>query len=151
MDNLYQYTQCGLDYIYLEGGWTKHSTPYGEGVSIEDVDQLHRAIARVVVASPQALRGQELRFLRSLLDLSQAGVASVLGTTRGCVARWEGEPETALPPASDRTLRLFYAQKEGGNELVQRICDLLTEIDELQHQDSVMEHNAQGWQARAAA
>ena len=68
MTDRYHYTQCGLDYVYLENGFRLEETPYGAGVSIEDADELHEAIALSIITSPHAIRGQELRFLRAMLE-----------------------------------------------------------------------------------
>jgi putative transcriptional regulator len=32
----YHYTECGLDNVYLENGFTVHKTAYGRGVSISE-------------------------------------------------------------------------------------------------------------------
>ena len=109
MKGSYHYTGCGLDYVYLANGFRRQKTPYGSGVSITDADGLHKAIARHIVSSPPRLRGQEIRFLRSMLDVSQAGLGDILGVSRATVARWEGNAETPIPSGTDRALRLFYA------------------------------------------
>ena len=49
-----------------------------------------RVIANWIVQQRHTLRGQEVRFLRSLLDLSQAGLGEVLGVSRPTVARLGG-------------------------------------------------------------
>ena len=61
MTERYHYTECGLDYVYLVNGYTWHQTPYGRGVSIEDADGLHDAIALGVIISPHALRVMQTR------------------------------------------------------------------------------------------
>jgi len=52
-----------------------HATEHGPGYSIQRIDDLHAAIALAVVSSPLPLRDQELQFIRSMLHLSQAGLA----------------------------------------------------------------------------
>jgi DNA-binding transcriptional regulator YiaG len=80
-------------------------------VAIDEVDAVHAAIARELVTSRNRLRGQKVRFLRSLLDISQSGLARILGASRPSVARWEARPNTPIPPASDRLLRLIYERQ----------------------------------------
>lgn len=134
MTEVYHYTGCGLDYVYLLDGYDVKETRHGKGVAIKDIAELHEAIALDVVSRPDPLRGQEVKFLRSMLRLSQAGIARVLRQQRGCVARWEADREKDIPGAADSALRMFYALKAGRHELAERLVDVLTELDELEHQ-----------------
>ncbi len=150
MTEQYHYTQCGLDYVYLVNGFSIEETPYGPGVAIEKADQLHDLIARTIITSPHALRGQEVRFLRSMLDVSQTGLGDLLGKSRASIARWEAAEHEPIPGEADRFLRVFYAHKIEGHELVEEILALLTEIDELEHRLATFEDTETGWQALAA-
>lgn len=85
----YHYTACGLDYVYLQNGFRVRETSHGRAVSIEDARGLHSAIATMIVTVPDRLRGQDVRFLRAQLKLSQESLAKALRTKRGSVARWE--------------------------------------------------------------
>jgi DNA-binding transcriptional regulator YiaG len=137
MSHGYHYTACGLDYVYLVNGYTMHETCQGSGVSIEDARELHERIALDVVGRPHPLRGQEVRFLRGMLRLSQEGLAHVLRQKRGSVARWEAAPRKKIPGAADTALRMFYALKAGGHETATKLIELLQEADELEdHPDS---------------
>lgn len=151
MSERYHYTECGLDYVCLLNGFQIHETPYGRGVAIQHADSLHKAIALVVISSPHALRGQEVRFLRSLLDVSQAGLGDILGTSRATIARWEAAAHQAIPGGSDRALRMFYALKVRGHEFAEQMVDLLSKIDELEHSLALFEETEQGWEERQAA
>ena len=73
MSEYFHYTTSGLDYVYLANGFRLIEGEYGAGYSIDDLDGLHNVMAHHVIASPARLRGQEVRFLRSMLDISQAG------------------------------------------------------------------------------
>lgn len=140
MPELYHYTSCGLDYVYLRNGYVERQTRHGTGVAIHDAGALHEAIARAVITRPERLRGQEVRFLRSLLKLSQDGLARILRTQRASVARWEGRPNHQVPGTADSALRLFYALRADHHGLAEQICDVLAEIDDLEHQIAVMGH-----------
>jgi len=131
---LHHYTACGLDWVYLENGFKVEETAYGRGMSVENADELHEAIAREVILSPALMRGQELRFLRSLLDCSQSGLAHSIGVTRATVARWEAEPNAPISPTADRVVRLLYAGSELKDKTVQRILELMSDIDALDRQ-----------------
>lgn len=132
-DKLYHYRECGLDYIYLQNGVKFHETPYGKGVSIVAADQLHEAIAREIVLSPSPIRGQEARFLRSLLDISQADLARTMGTTRISITRWESKPDGELPGTADTALRLIYTSNADKGSLIKRTMDMLRERDDAIH------------------
>ena len=59
----YHYTDSGLDNVWLEDGYTIENDPdYGEIISIEQVQDLHRFLGRMLVALPRPLNGAEFRF-----------------------------------------------------------------------------------------
>lgn len=89
-----------------------------------------------------------MRFLRSLLDLSQSSLARIIGASRATVARWEGEPDARIPGASDRALRMFIALKASGNEHAGRLVELLQDLDEREHASVVFEEAAGAWRRR---
>ena len=124
----YHYKLCGLDYVYLKNGYRLHNTHYGQGVSIERADALDRVIAIRVLISHSRLRGQEVRFLRSLTHLSQTELSVRLGVKRITVARWETAPNTPIPGPADRVLRLVAANILFEGPLTPIIMDLLPEI-----------------------
>ena len=146
----HHYTESGLDYVYLANGFTTVETPYGVGTAIADADRLHSAIARTVIASPAALRGQEVRFLRARLGVSQSALGKILGASRATVARWEGAPDSAIPATADRALRLFYAVKAEGEEVAARVIALLPEIGEPAHALTFSDDPKAGWRQLAA-
>ncbi|NQV55906.1 MAG: helix-turn-helix domain-containing protein [Rhodospirillales bacterium] len=82
----------------------------------------------MVVATPGRLRGQEVRFIRSMLDLSQKQLADRLGVSRVTVARWEGKSSTPIPGAADRLLRMIYAIEMFTADGVEHVYSMLTEI-----------------------
>lgn len=126
----YHYTLCGLDYVVLHSGYRFHETEYGDGVSIERTDDLDRVIAVRVITSHARIRGQEVRFLRSLTEFSQTDVANLLGVKRITIARWEGAPNTPVPGPADRVLRLLFAYHILGADTVAEIPELLSEISD---------------------
>jgi len=124
----YHYKSCGLDYVYLLNGYEEKETPYGSGVSFRAADKLDNVLASMVVATPGRLRGQEVRFIRSMLDLSQKQLADRLGVSRVTVARWEGKSSTPIPGAADRLLRMIYAIEMFTADGVEHVYSMLTEI-----------------------
>ena len=152
----YHYVNCGLDYVYLRNGYREVETPHGRGVAIADARGLHEAIALAIVTSPRPIRGQEVRFLRAQLKLSQEGLAHIIGVRRGAVARWEGRPGEAIPGPADTSLRAFYALKARKDELADRVLRLLEEIDARRHgieaaRDATFRETDSGWECDRAA
>ncbi|MBF0333547.1 MAG: transcriptional regulator [Alphaproteobacteria bacterium] len=112
MNEPHHYIECGLDYVYILNGFTVHETGYGPAVEVDGADALDRQIALAIVNHQGALTGQEVRFLRGLLDLTQAELGFLLGKDAQSVARWE-RLKTAIPPTEDRALRQIYLEETG--------------------------------------
>ncbi len=146
---LFRYTDSGLDYIYLVNGYEVTVGPDGdEYYSIKNVDALHSKIAELIVRSPSPIRGQELRFLRSILDLSQAGIAELIGNTRPTIARWESERTTPIDPTADRFLRVVYELKMDGH--ANDIIEMLQEIDrDAEIEKTNLQMSKAGWRLAA--
>jgi DNA-binding transcriptional regulator YiaG len=134
----YRYTMCGLDYVYLLNGYRVHDTRYGRGVAIENADTLDRVIAVRVLLSHSRLRGQEVRFLRSLTHQSQAELATNLGLKRLTVARWEGAINTPIPGPADRALRVLCGHELFSDKLNDLLLPLFPEITDTHPEDIVM-------------
>lgn len=106
---LYHYTMCGLENVYLENGFDIHETDYGRGVAIHRANMLDAAIANAVVRNTAPLTGKEFRFLRGQLDKTQLEMAGLLGYDTQTVARWE-KGEHPVNPAADRLMRVLYLE-----------------------------------------
>lgn len=129
----YHYTESGLDTVFLENGYEYKNHPGGRTVTIQDIDGLHRAIGRALVAKRQRLTGKEFRYLRTELLLSQANLASVLKVTELTIGRWE-KGQTEIPLSAEAIVRIMFAEtvreKKGRvRDLLERIADLEDEID----------------------
>jgi len=124
---MYHYTELGLPNVWLVNGYTVHDTPYGKGVSITDLEGLHRVIGQLLLSKPR-LTGAEIRFLRKELGCSQRGLAEIIGTSEQTVSLWERD-RGQMPPASDRILRLFYAEHVSGNVQVRKFMEQRAEAE----------------------
>ena len=147
-EGLLHYTLCGLDYVYLVNGFMYEDTEYGPTVAVDDVDGLHHAIAADIVNYRAHLAGQEIRFLRKELDISQSGLATMLGVDQQTVARWE-KNQTNIPGPADRLLKVLYEVHVGGDENMAKLIATLAEIDDLNHRDRTFEEGDGGWQLAA--
>jgi putative transcriptional regulator len=105
----YHYTECGLDYVYLDNGFEIVETPYGRHVSIMEPSRLHREIGKLVVSHERPLTAQEVRFLRIEMDLSVDALARRLELSAQALERVE-RGEEPCPPEADRSLRRMYLE-----------------------------------------
>ena len=104
----YHYTECGLKNVYLANGYSVHKTKHGEGVSVKDVGGLHKAIGEFLLEKPK-LAGDEIRFLRKELGLSQKDMGELVGTSDQTIANWE-KGKTEVNRAADLCLRAHYRE-----------------------------------------
>ena len=121
---LHHYVESGLDYVWLAGGFVREETPYGAAVMVENASALDRALADVVLRHRRHLTGQEVRFLRGLVDLTQEDLGKLLGKDAQSVARWE-RSKTKIPPTEDRALRQIFFEYLGSQ---QRFTDTTRQV-----------------------
>jgi putative transcriptional regulator len=131
-NGIYQYTESGLDTVFLVGGFEFEDTDRGKTVTIHDIDGLHRAIGAALACNRQRLTGKEFRFLRSELLLSQASLAKILGVRELTIARWE-KGQSEIPVSADAIVRQLFKESIGKTgsikQLLERIADLEDDID----------------------
>ena len=148
---MYHYTGCGLKNVFLANGYRETETPYGKGVSIVDLEGLHDTIAKALVSKPAPLSGEELRFLRNELDLSQKTLAKTLGISDQSIARWE--KQGGASPEGDRLIRLVYAGTKWGDKRLAPFIEQLNRIEQKQGRNKMVlreHHNSWEHQAKAA-
>ncbi|MFO1081913.1 MAG: helix-turn-helix domain-containing protein [Reyranellaceae bacterium] len=153
-DDLFHYVQSGLDDVWLTGGVETVQTDYGNGFRIFHAEELHEAIAKGIINGARRLRGQEARFLRVLLNLSQEGLAKILGVDRATVIRWERAREKALTMIQDIALRTTYAARTNGDDFLLNVIKEMQDADEKAHGDAyrqVFEASNHGWREKQAA
>jgi DNA-binding transcriptional regulator YiaG len=109
-DEMYQYRDCGLDNVWLSGGFERSDSPYGEVVFVRDMDGLHQCIAQCLVSKAGPLSGPEFRFLRTELDLSQSAMGLLCGRDERTVRSWESSEEGICEPANT-IVRFVYTQR----------------------------------------
>lgn len=106
---MYEYTGCGLDGIFLKNGFTEVETSYGKGVTIEDLEGLHRAIAADILRQKTPMSGHQFRFLRKEQDLIQEEMAALLRVDVQTIANWEKKGVECVPGPSDVAMRAYYS------------------------------------------
>jgi len=142
----YHYTECGLRNIWLASGYKMVDTDYGTGVSIHDIEGLHRAIGESL-ASKAKLTGAEFRFLRKEMDMSQKALAVLFGNSDQAVAKWEKKGQ--IPRLADRMMRLVYLEHIGGNVQIINTIERLNDTDQAEHERITAEESVNGWRIAA--
>lgn len=146
----YHYTECGLRNVYLENGYRYIETPRGKSVSIHDLDGLHKAIGLFLVTSKRDLSGDEVRFLRHEMLMSQSTLAKLLGISEQAIRRWE-TGKIAIPKPSEALLRLLY--RDHINDKDGKISAILKKVaeleEELNNHELLFKDTKEGWQSAA--
>jgi len=151
----YHYKMCGLDDVYLLNGFAVKETSYGSGVTVSDVDGLHRAIGFLLINERKALSPKELRFLRKEMGLTQAELGLRIGQSDQQVARWE-KGECIIPGPAERLIRILYtvayvpAKRRAPllNKLLKQL-DMLTKTDQTNAPKLVLIENNGEWKKAA--
>ena len=145
---LYHYTECGLDNVFLVNGFQFVEERGGRGVIIEDMDGLHDAIGAFLANEKKPLTGKEFRFLRHEINITQSDLAKLLAVDEQTVARWEKGKTKNFGPA-EKLIRVLYQERRGGNKKVREALEVLAEIDEFVNEEFHFEDTADGWQRAA--
>ena len=124
---MYHYTECGLKNVWLSNGVVTKQTPYGETTAIKNVKALHLAIGRTIAQSPEKLKGDQVRFLRTEMDWSQKRLASILAVKELTVGRWERNETKVTGPARMALCLLYLSYSE--NPEITELVDNLAALD----------------------
>jgi putative transcriptional regulator len=148
---MYHYTESGLRNIYLVNGFKQHNTAYGKGIAFDNIEGLHREIGRHLCAYRPRLTGLEFRFLRHELDLSQSGLATLLGNNEQAVALWE-KSKVKVPAWADRLMRALYREHMGENVQIRKLIEAIAELENSKALPTRFEarETAKGWILKAA-
>lgn len=142
----HHYLDCGLDNVWIEGGFDEIESPYGNGVAIHDLDGLHRCIAQCLVNKHGPLTGREFRFLRNELDLSQLALGSLCGRNERTVREWETRDEPVEEPANT-IVRFIYQQRVDPSTSYEELHRLIKQFQALDKElhEMKLRSTAEGW------
>jgi len=144
----YHYRACGLDDVYLMNGFTVEETGYGRGVSVHNVDGLHRAIGWHLICGRKRLSAREFRFLRKQMGFTQDQLAKRLRVDVQTVARYEKD-QAAIPGAVDAIVRVLYAiyliPEDRRMEVLTGLVDELEDREDSANRTMYFRQTNEGW------
>ena len=106
----FHYTACGLDNVYIEGLSEVVDHAGNSTITIAGINQLHKVICEGIVCHSNSMNGDELRFLRSEMGMTQAELAGFLHCAPLTVGRWErGEGE--IGGSNEALIRMLAIEK----------------------------------------
>jgi len=85
---IYHYLECGLDNIWLRNGFIIEKIDGEKPVKIEDLDGPFRGIGTEICGN-RFVSGDEFRFLRKELDMSQLKLGEIVRVSENSIANWE--------------------------------------------------------------
>lgn len=148
IDGWLHYTGAGLNNVWLRNGFEEKETPYGKGLVVHHLEELHRAIGLFLVNNREELSGEELRFLRKEMELPQSQLAELLDVTTDTLRGWENGRSAISGPA-DKLVRFVYMEAVSAQP-VTRIRERLERIAELNREVHAgrleFEETAEGWE-----
>lgn len=142
----YHYTESGLKNVYLVNGFEIVKTPYGEAVSIEDVEGLQRVIS-LNLCHKKHLTGTEFRFLRKEMGMSQNGLGKTLGVDEQTLAKWEKTGR--VPKTADRFMRLFFLETINHNVKIKDYVEQINQTDRDTPVELDLQQTSDGWKQAA--
>ena len=103
----YCYTESGLSSVVLMNILVFHCTKCSAIVpEIPDAGWLHRVISLDLMTKETLLSGEEIKFVRKTAGYSATEVASIMGSSKVTVSRWETGAKK-ISKENDRLLRLI--------------------------------------------
>lgn len=124
----YHYTECGLDNIWLQNGFSITKTEDGEEyININDIHGLHNVIGLTLITKRGLLFGKEIMFIRRTLDLSQKTLAKILGVNYQTILGWEKNKRSIDKTADHflKTIFFAYINKDEYSEVYDKINEIV--------------------------
>ena len=134
---MYHYTECGLPNVYLKNGFTIEHIDGEDYTSIDDMNNLHVAIAQTIADSHTALRPAQFKFLRIELNLSQKMLGHRFGVSEQTIARYE-KGKSDIPRTTDAALRSLFMEKLEKTNSVSYFLDLLSDAEAQQAAQEIL-------------
>ncbi|TYL46512.1 helix-turn-helix domain-containing protein [Marinomonas sp. IMCC 4694] len=125
---MYHYTECGLSNVFLKNGFVMEQVDGENYTSIDDINNLHNAIAQSLTDNHTALCPAEFKFLRIELNLSQKMLGYRFGVSEQTIARYE-KGQSVIPRTTDAALRSLFMETLEKASSVGYFLDLLSDAE----------------------
>jgi DNA-binding transcriptional regulator YiaG len=115
----------GLD-VYIQWGYRLEQRAGTEVIAYEDLDGLYLALGQAIASRHGRMTGEELRFLRKQLGLTQEQVGAMGEKGAQVAAKWE-KGELQVPRAEATLLRLHWLNrfaKKSVREMLERSAEV---------------------------
>ncbi len=140
---MHHYTECGLENVWLENGYVTKSTAYGKATAVDDAVGLHQVLAMELTEKKGKITGKELRFMRTVLGMSQEGLSKCVGATEQSVSLWERTGK--VPKSADSILRLLVSEKLNGNSKITDIIERINTVERICNQRIIAREKRHKW------
>ena len=106
----HHYTESGLKNVVIKGMLVELDDDGDEIITIPAVNELHQMIALGIVNHPKGISGEELRFLRSEMGLTQAELSALVHRDKQSIGRWE-RGEVEIDSSAETLIRRMAIEK----------------------------------------
>jgi len=147
---MYHYRGAGLDNIYLENGYREAMYGDEKVISVEDVEGLHKVIAGVLIEKSVPLTGQEFRFLRTEMGLSQLVLGKLIRVSDQTVAAWEKEVTKKVSGPSELLVRALARERILHSDgQISDFIEMLVDLDRKIAEQLCFKETTEGWEEAA--
>ena len=133
--HMLHYVACGLPFIWLINGFYWRESSSGKSAVIPGIPNLHRAIGEQLVKKQGALTGNEVRFFRIEMNLSQKELALMLGTSEITVRKWEKSGCTQGP--ARLAIKALYSEMQLNKPGIVDLANDMKNNDEPEHVEDI--------------
>lgn len=105
----YRYDECGLDNVILVNLECCQDDEGEAVIIVPNINVLHRSLVRAIAEKSSAILPQELRFVRTEIGLTQAGLADVVDRDAQSIGRWE-RGEKPIDRTAETLIRILALQ-----------------------------------------
>lgn len=129
------YTGCGLPFIWLINGFFWRESKDGRSLVIPGIPNLHRAIGEQLVRKQGVLTGNEVKFFRTEMNLSQKELALKLGTSEITVRKWEKSGCTQGP--ARLAIKALYSELQLNKPGIAELAAAMMDNDTPEHDEDI--------------
>lgn len=104
----YQYSESGLDNVYIYNLPVIVDMNGEKTIYIQKINKLHKVIAEGIITKAGIINNKEIRFLRTEMGYTQTQFSEMLGKEAQACGRWE-RAKTSIDKTTDALIRVLVA------------------------------------------